>query len=200
MALMASKGFWLPGLLFGIGFSLAARFRPHLLLSFSSVTAFLYLIAYFAGSYLAAGLGEIGIISTSQVGFVWGAFSGAIGSFLVLQVIALFSDLRTPLLNGSVVLAGTLIGCLFVEAVLRSMKGFGGTTKQDIAVLMTGFALWQSAVGVLCQKVVRRTATRKLAAGSFSLWMQQALTGPAVQFLGLVGTLLGLVQMFWGME
>lgn len=196
---MAQHGLWIPGLLFGIGFSLSTRLRGHLLLSFSSISGIIYVIAYFTGQYIPGFLGEEGVFPVLPEGGIlaaWGTFSGAIGAFLLLQAIALFHDVRIPLLSWSAILAGSGIGLVFVEAVARTSKGFGKDPWEDMVIPIIGFALWQATVGVLSYKAVVN-ATDKRPSGAFSLWLQQVLTGPAIQFLGLIATLLTFVQMLW---
>ena len=198
-AVIARKGFWLPGLFFGVGFSLSVRFRPHTLLSFASVSGIIYLIAYFTGQLTSIAFAHWGVISGLGYIPVWGVLSGAIGAFLLLQVIALFYDVRVPILDWSVILAGSVIGFAFLEAVAR-VAGFGKDTIEDTAVPMIGFAFWQATVGVLSYRAVGRATNEKRPSGAFSLWLQQVLTGPAVQFLGLVATLLSLFQILWNLE
>lgn len=156
------------------------------------------MIAYFAGQSIAAFLGEMQVIPKGGAFVSWGLISGAIGAFLVLQAMALFHDVRIPIPGWSVTLAGSIIGLIFVEAVGR-VSGFGKDTLEDWIVPVLGFAVWQATVGVLSYKVAVRP-TNKRASGAFSLRLQQMLTGPAVQFLGLVATLLTFVQMLWGSE
>lgn len=189
------RAYWLPGLFFGIGFSLAIGFRSYLLLSFSSVTGALYAIAFNAGCLLSAVLRDTGLIPSWGFVPVWGVLSGAIGAFLLQQTIALFNDVRVPIANWPAIVAGSVFGLGLVEAILQE-ESLGKNASRILVI--AGFALWQAVVGLLNYKAVGRATARTRLSGGFSLWLQQVLTGPAVQFLGLVATLFGLYQMLWG--
>lgn len=183
------RGYWLPGLFFGIGFSLAVRFRPHLLVSFASVAGVIYFVAYHSGLAAASGLLELGVLPQTWMGATWGALAGGLGAFLLLQAIALYFDVRLPVWEWSAPVMGAIAGAFFVHTVLQVKE------HRSMLVLVIFFALWQALVGTSCQEVVQ-ARERKTLSGGFSLWLHQTLTGPVVQFLGLVATVLSLVQWF----
>lgn len=189
--LPGGKAYWFPGVLFGLGFALACRFNPALSLSFASVSGIIYYLALQVGAWASNAISEL--LGVQEAIHLWGAISGFLGAFLLLQVTALFYGHPVLVWRSAVVFAGTLIGFGLVESVVF-------TGLNSIAVYVTGYVLWQSVVGVLCYRAVRASLEHRYSLAGFSHRLRSVLAGPSVQLIGLLASLAALAQYFLGKE
>ncbi|MEL7061113.1 MAG: hypothetical protein AAGN46_13915 [Acidobacteriota bacterium] len=165
-------------------------------MAFGAISWLIYFIAVHAGfaSIILMNEAVEGVgWDWEMVDRLWGPVSGSVGAVLLLQAIALFHGHRVPIWRSWPVVAGAVIGFGMVESMLRLTLSSQVATQMLTAAFW--FSCWQAVVGVLCFRSVRATLEQERLENGLSLHLRTFLTGPVVQLLGLLASLIALASL-----